>query len=524
MSATLSKILHNECDVCHKLFIEKSRMEFGEEFMITGNCGHMIFQPKLKSDNYTFISADGKTPRPYQIDGIKFAETSNFRCLIADEQGLGKTIQALGCIRLHPEILPALVLTKTTITHQWFKEFSRWCNEQKLMVQVLRSGLEKAIPGFDVYISTFDLIKAKGMFDMLIDPVTTVIIDECQAIKNHLSGRAKATQDVCSTARHVIALSGTPIKNHAGEYFTILNILQPNRFPTYQGYLNTYCDTYNSMYATKVGGLANPELFRENTADFIIRRTRAEAAPEIPTVDRQFFHVELDKRFNKAYASALDELEELFYKEEDDQTTTSMIAIITKMRKITGISKVPAAVEFAIEHLTNEPNKKLVIFAHHHDVVNALEMKLNQYLAEQKLHVVLNLNANLDADKRSDLVDRFKDNPNARIMIASTLAAGEGLNLQFCSRAVMLERQWNPANEEQAEGRFARIGQEDNIIVTYMLASETIDEYFSDIVEAKRAIVKNTLDGEIYQWDQSSLVKELANILVAKGKTKWRLT
>lgn len=521
--STLSKIIHKPCDTCHKTFVEKSRVDFGDSYMVSGQCGHIIFEPKLKSDNYDFTSSDGKQPRPFQVTGIKFAEASNFRCLIADEQGLGKTVQALGSIRLHPEILPALVLTKTTITHQWYKEIERWCNEQKLVVQVLKSGLQQALPGFDVYITTFDLIKTEGIFDMLVEPVQTVIIDECQAIKNHLSGRAKATQDVCRTAKHIIALSGTPIKNHAGEYFTILNILQPTRFPTYQGYLDTYCDTYDSMYATKVGGLSNPELFRQHTSDFIIRRTRAEAAPEIPTVDRQFFHVELDKRFNKAYAAALDELEELFYKDEDDTTATSMIAIMTKMRKITGISKVPAAVDYAIEFITNEESRKLVIFAHHHSVVDALQMKLDAYLVENKFDKCLNLNANLDADRRAELVTKFKDNDRARIMIASTLAAGEGLNLQFCSRAVMLERQWNPANEEQAEGRFARIGQTDNIIVTYMLASGTIDEKFTELVEQKRAIIANTLDGKDYQWDQTSLMKELATVLVMTGKKKWSL-
>lgn len=523
MSQTLSKIIHVSCGVCQKTYVEKSRVDFGDQYMISGECGHIIFEPKLKSDTYDFSSSDGKQPRPFQVTGIKFAEASNFRCLIADEQGLGKTVQALGSIRLHPELLPALVLTKTTITHQWYKEIQRWCNEQKLVVQVFKSGLEKAIPGFDMYISTFDLIKTEGMFENLLEPIPTIIIDECQAIKNHLSGRAKATQDVCRTAKHVIALSGTPIKNHAGEYFTILNILQPTRFPTYQGYINDYCDSYNSMYATKVGGLSNPELFREVTADFIIRRTRAEAAPEIPTVDRQFFHVELDKRFNKAYAAGIDELEELFYKEEDDTTTTSIIAIMTKLRKITGMSKVPAAVDWAMEFLVNEEGRKLVIFAHHHSVVDALQMKLDVYLLENKYDKCLNLNANLDADKRAQLVEEFGSNPRARIMIASTLAAGEGLNLQFCSRAIMLERQWNPANEEQAEGRFARIGQADNIIVTYMLASETIDEKFTEIVEQKRAIIANTLDGKDYQWDQTSLMKELATVLVMKGKKKWSL-
>jgi len=121
------------------------------------------------------------------------------------------------------------------------------------------------------------------------------------------------------------------------------------------------------------------------------------------------------------------------------------------------------------------------------------------------------------------MVTNFRENDRSRIMIASTLAAGEGLNLQFCADAVMLERQWNPANEEQAEGRFHRFGQLHPVTVTYMIASETIDEYFTELVEQKRAIVGSTLDNKDIQWDQNSLMTELAQILVTKGKKSWKL-
>lgn len=519
----LSTIVHKECPTCHKVFVETSRIDFGTDWFITGKCGHCITEAKLTSSAYEFTSTDGKIPRPYQIEGIKFAEQSGVRCLIADEQGLGKTIQALGVLKLHHDILPCLIITKTTVRHQWYKEIQRWCGKEGYITQVLSSGKEKAIPGFDVYVTSFDLVKNEEMFDMLIDKPKTIVIDECQAIKNHLSQRAKAVQMLSTTAQHIMALSGTPIKNNAGEYFTVLNILQPSRFPSYQRYLDSYCDYYETPHGYKVGGLSDPEKFREDTEDFIIRRTRAEAAPEIPVVDRQFFHVELDKKLNPAYRDAMRELDELMYQDEDENTAMSMIAIMTKMRKITGISKVKACVEFTIEHMLNEPDRKLVIFVHHHDVVNLLEADLNKWMTDGGYDKVLNLHAGLSGDARSKMVDVFRENPKARVMIASTLAAGEGLNLQFCSRAVMLERQWNPANEEQAEGRFARIGQEDNIIVTYMLASETIDEYFTDLVEQKRAIVANTLDNKEIAWDQNSLVKELAGILLAKGRQKWSL-
>jgi SNF2 family DNA or RNA helicase len=523
----VSHIIKTKCPECGKEVSESSRIEFADSRIIFLSCGHGVSGDKLVSpeDKYLFQSTDNKSLRQYQIDGIKFCEASGVRCLIADEQGLGKTVQALGTLRLHSDtLLPAVIVTKTTVKRQWYFEIHRWCNEHNLRVQVIQSKKEMALPGLDIYIISWDLLKEVKIFSLVDTDIKTLILDEVQAIKNHLSDRAKATQDFASKVPHVIGLSGTPIKNNAGEYFTILNILQPARFHNYQGFINNYCDSYETMYSTKVGGLSNPEQFKADTADFIIRRTRAEAAPEIPIVDRQFYHVELQKKFHNVYKEGLKELEDLMYSEQDSLSmATQKIAIMTKLRKITGLSKVPDCIEYVEEFLSNEVDRKIVIFAHHHDVVNLLEIQINRFLEVNNYKPVLNLHAGLNGNARADLVEKFKDNKDRRILIASTLAAGEGLNLQFCSRGIMLERQWNPANEEQAEGRFARIGQTDNIVMQYMIASETIDEYFTELVESKRAIVANTLDGKEMEWNEQGLMKELADILVSKGKKAWKL-
>jgi len=522
----LSHIIKSKCSVCDSTATETSRIEFDNEVLISLSCGHIVPLKQLKSsdENYYFESSDGKQLRPYQVEGVKFAENSGIRTLIADEQGLGKTIQALALIKLHREqLIPAVIFTKTTVKRQWFFEVARWCKDEGLICQVLQSGKEKCLPGFDVYILSYDLAKVEGIFSMVEGTIKYLVIDECQAIKNHLSGRAKAIQDISRSVPHIVATSGTPIKNNAGEYFTILNILQPQRFSELQSFLDKYCDYYETQYGYKVGGLSDQDRFKEDTKDFIIRRTRAEAAPEIPEVDRQFFHVELDKKMQKAYVEGLKELEELMYQEEDEDTNMNKLAIIAKMRKIVGISKVADCIEFVTEFLLNEPSKKLTIFCHHHDVVTLLVRNLDKWLTDGGYLPCLNLHSGLNGNERAELVEKFKSDDKRRILVASTLAAGEGLNLQFCSRAVMLERQWNPANEEQAEGRFARIGQEDNIVVTYMIASETIDDYFTEIVETKRAIMKNTLDGKEMQWDEAGLLKELTQVLVQKGRKAWRL-
>jgi SNF2 family DNA or RNA helicase len=520
----ISSIIKQTCDQCGKIAVEKSRLSFGSSKLITLECGHVITESVMTSSGIAHI-LNGTELRPYQVDGVKFLEEANGRALLADDMGLGKTIQTQALIKLHKtELLPAVIVCPTSVTEQWHHEFRVRCGVQGFLCQVINSGKVLAAPGFDVYITTYDLIKNDKCFDMVKDNIKLVVIDECQRIKNHLSERAKAVQKLCKNVEHIIPLSGTPIKNNAGEYFTVLNLIAPRLFPHYANFIEKECDSYHNGWGYKVGGLRHPEAFHEKTKDFILRRTKTEVLKDLPPLERKFFHCELDRRQNKAYAAALQELEDLYYNDNEDDAFTrnsNMLAIMTKMRQVTAIGKVQQCIDFTTEFLES-CDRKIVIFGHHDAAINYLMMNLNKYLSDNHMPDVLHLHSGLNSFKRQELLEHFKTS-NCRVMIASTLAAGEGLNIQFVSDAVMLERQWNPANEEQAEGRFHRFGQLHSVSITYMIASETVDEYFTELVESKRAIVSSTLDNKEIQWDQSSLMTELANILVTKGKKAWTM-
>jgi len=520
----LSSIVKKTCSECGKVAVEKGRINFGSSKLITLECGHVTHEEILQQADYaSIVSSDNRRLMPYQIDGVKFLEQSDAKAILADEQGLGKTVQVAALIKLHPkELLPAIVTCPTTVKLQWHHEIIRWCGVQGYLCQVISSGKELAAPGFDIYITTYDLLKNEKCFEMVKDNIKLVVIDECQRIKNHLSDRAKAVQKICKNVEHIIPMSGTPIKNNAGEYFTVLNLVKPRLFPQYASFIERDCDSYHNGWSYKVGGLRNPEAFHEKTKEFILRRTKSEVLPDLPELMRKFNHVELDRKMNKVYNGLMDELEELYYNGEDGiQKSSSMIAIMSKMRHITGISKVEACVDHVTEFLLSN-ERKIVIFVHHHDVATMLQKSLDNWLVDGGFKPVLNLTSNLSGDERAAMVARFKDE-DYRVMIASTLAAGEGINLQFCSDCIMLERQWNPANEEQGESRFHRFGQINTVSVSYMIASETIDEYFTELVEQKRAIVASTLDNKEIQWDQTSLMSQLATVLVTKGKKAWKL-
>lgn len=519
--ANTSKIIKLNCPACNKVAVETSRADIGDLIFVTLECGHTITQDKVKGSDYELVSSDNRSIRPFQIEGIKFAEESNARCLIADEPGLGKTIQALGMLKLHPELCPALVILKSKLKVQWFSEVIRWCGLDYLP-QIIQDSKTPIIPGFKVYIIPFDLLRRLSPEKKAELQVKTVIIDECQQIKNHLSSRAKEVQGICKDVEHILCLSGTPIKNNAGEYFTVLNLLRPRKFPYYAEYIRKYCDAYDSGWGYKVGGLKNADWFQEDTKDFIIRRTWDEVDPEMPRVARNFFHVELDKKYEKIYQQQQEEMEEQYLKEQEEGLPSNPIALMAKLRHTVGFNKVEPTVEF-VQDFILDTNKKIVIFTHHLDVTEVLKSQLQHMLVENNLPniIVEHIKA---GEAGVEAVARFESNPNARIAVASTLAAGEGLNMQFCSDIIIMERQWNPANEEQVEGRIKRIGQESKSLNgTYMIASGTIDEYFTELVEQKRAIMASTLDNKTIAWDENSLMKDLLEIVIAKGSKRWRL-
>lgn len=525
--------IKEQCPICHKT------AEVDKEFSISGNtvyslkCHHLIKKEQLSAQvgPHSIISEDHKRLMPFQVDGVNFALKSGARCLIGDEMGLGKTIQALATLISKPELCPALIIVKSATKTQWQREVMRWFGGDHF-AQVIEGSNDHLIPGLTAYITSYDLLPRIMKLDRgqkLIEKlkaigIRTLILDECQQIKNPEASRSVSVRILAKQFDHVIALSGTPIKNNAGEYFSILNILNPTMFPSYQRYVNTWCDYYNNGWGVKVAGLRYPDAFKTKTSSFIIRREREDVLPDLPQVTRNFNFENLSAAVEKQYAATLTN----FMNELDNTKFNSSIekagcilSYMNKMRHLTGISKISQAIPF-VEDFIEDTDRKIVIFTHHKDVMEILGKRL------QDSPIIKERNVNLlffRAGDSSEVIDQFKNEDNNRILIASTLAAGEGLNMQFASDCIILERQWNPANEEQAEARFIRIGQmASKVTATYLVAIGTIDEYFAELVERKREIVTSTLsDKEATDWDQTSIMAELTDKLRASNLQRWKL-
>lgn len=586
MSTTIFK---DKCKFCGKLAVEKSRTfsKYLGKNAVLLECGHTIFVETVKAvdDEYHITSRDGRHLFPFQKEGVKFIERSNGRCLIADEMGLGKTVQALAFLKLHKDdvdengestVFPCLIIPKASVKFQWVGECVRWLGIE-FVPSIIESSKDRPMPGFKICVATFDILRRMSgvtkqqeynkyiglpTFNAEMDhhplaafPFKTIIIDETQQIKSSVSLRTKEVRKIVKgipdangiyPRRKVIALSGTPAKNNAGEMFSILNILDNKRFPEYKRFVRRFCDQHLSGRTWKIGGIRDLETFQAYTADLIIRREMNDVLPDLPPINRTFRNVEFTGTgLKKLYKIAQDEFEEFYYgaDKQDFSYITNLLAKIQKMRHITGLSKLAPIAEFLIEFIEST-DRKYVIFAHHKDVVKTLADLIEQYAdseaneaagdddSENEVSVwkdvdsrPLELIAELSAEERTDLVTEFKNNPRKRIMICSALAAAEGINMQFVTDAGMMERQWNPANEEQAEHRFRRIGMGMTLPVniTYFISVGTIDEFFTELVEQKREYITSIFKEGDFHWDQSSLVKELADIIAMKGGKRWKL-
>ena len=557
--------LVERCPFCNKIADEVYRFTLSNgEILVNLKCGHTIVKSSLleqglqEDSKYLVQSKDGKVPFHYQIEGAKFVEASGLRAMIMDEPGLGKTLQALLAIYLHADkALPCLIICKSSLVMQIFKELYRFFGYHTgYIAQLIQKGTDRPIPGFDFYIVSYDVLrrisgrtKNKEISDInwneenrKVNPMIqfgfkSLILDEVQAIKNPDSARTKEVREIAANIDHIICLSATPAKNNAGELFIPLNILRPTMFRNYKSFVRQHVDQYWSGRSYRLGGLKDPEYFKEITSDFIIRRKREDVLPDLPKgANRLFREVDFQsKQLEDAYKEAQKEFEDYYYSIGEKglnsfKNAQNILAMLTAMRKLTGIAKVPAVVDFLEEFIVGT-DRKIVVFLHHLDAKDLLDLhlrKLSESYAKEGDRdtanglVPLFLSADLSQDKRLDIVESFRDS-KSRILIASTLAAGEGLNMQFCSDAIMMERQWNPGNEEQAEGRFIRIGMTaDRVDVHYFIATGTVDEFFTELVEMKRAAM-STIDGGEFVWNENSLMSELAEAVATKGGKRWKL-
>jgi len=228
-----------------------------------------------------------------------------------------------------------------------------------------------------------------------------------------------------------------------------------------------------------VSGSSNTAELKDKLARIMLRRTKEQVLPELPPLIRSILPVDISSEQQRDYSLALHDLKAwLRVNGKSNRITT--LTKLNYLRQIVGMGKVKSAIELA-EDVLQSTSGKLVMYAHHKVVVNALKEGLKEYGVDTIV-------GEDDNRKRMDTMIRFQNTQLPRVLVISS-AGGEGIDLNAADNLIMVERAWNPGKEEQIEGRLHRIGQENKVAVWYLVARGTIDEKVHALVESKRYLV-----------------------------------
>lgn len=478
----------------------------------------------------------------YQAKGVEWLTSwrdngYGFKCepnvgMIADEPGLGKTAQALATIRsLILEGKRILLVVPGATIIQWQKQYERWVLDFEgdpfgsTSLAALR-GTKASVPKDVSCICSHAMLAKTDFIDKLAAAnFDGIVIDEIHKFGSTGTKRVKHLWALINlTASHFedcrIALSGTPARNYAKEIYNIAHFLAPLKFRNIQDFARKYL-TWDGK------ALGNPRQFHDDFAPFYLRRMVSEVQKDLPSIRRTKLYTEVSDPFlAKAYNKEVD-LMENFMNNASRVDSFSLLGYLQRLRHITGIAKAaePSIIEPILEYIMEgEVNQKIVIGIHHHLVAARLR---NSALGSCKCGLLRMAHFELDDDLkethrtakngcteyisaipffyiRGGMGDYAKEHEKQNfidctapaILLLSIKAAGEGIDgLQFAAtKSVVLERQWNGADELQFEKRIHRTGQKMSCEIEYTMASGTVDEFFDNLVDEKRRITTQVED------------------------------
>jgi SWI/SNF-related matrix-associated actin-dependent regulator 1 of chromatin subfamily A len=426
-------------------------------------------------------------PLQYQYTGIKFIERKGGRVLIGDDMGLGKTLEALGWIGIHPEQRPVVIVTPASAKYNWEEQIKEHTRE--LFPQVL-SGRKPTPVKSDILIINYDIIHWWKQALIKLKPAV-LVFDEFHKLKTRNTRRTKACRELSRKVKHIMPLSGTPIVNRPVEFFPILNILFPKKFPSFWKYAFRYCDPVPGWKGRSWNftGASNLEELHEKIKPFFLRRLKINVMKELPPKRRSIIPVDISNR--SEYRHAKEDFIQWYRTKAGTAKAkrarkAQALVRIGQLKQLTAEGKYKNACEW-IDDFLETTDEKLVVFVYHRAIFDLLTKKYKSISAI----------GGKSGEQRQKEVKKFQTNPKCRLFLGTIGADKESITLTASSTVLFLELGWTPSEHDQAEDRVNRIGQTDNkISVYYMLGKNTIDQYVWDVIEKKRKIIDQVVDGK----------------------------
>lgn len=426
---------------------------------------------------------------PYQKAGVQYAKNRR-RCFIADEMGLGKTLQAIAAVEeMHRSapIYPVVVVCPANLTLNWAKEYAKWLPERRVGVV---SG-RKQFPEhgtYDVLVVGYPNLAA---WQAQLTGYGGYIFDESHYLKTYGAQRTKAAIKIVRRASKdapVLLLTGTPVASRPAEYVAQLDLLgQLDSFGGRWGFYRRYCDAHRDKFGQwRLDGHSNlEELNSTLRSTCYIRRTKEQVLTELPPIFESTMYFEGSERGKRDYDAAEADLGAWLEQNGRTNNAPEQIARISVLRRLAAEAKLPGVFELIDEMV--ESGRKVVIAAHHRDIVNAIATRYGGLKIQGGMSVV----------EVEDAKRRFQENPveDSPAIALSIEASKTGHTLTAAQDIVFVELPWTPADVQQTYSRLHRIGQIGSVRVTYALMADSIDEDIHRAISRKEQVVAGAVDG-----------------------------
>ncbi len=432
---------------------------------------------------------------PFQWAAVRYALDAR-RVFLADEQGLGKTVEALAALEAD-QAYPAVVVCPASMKLGWQREAQRWLPHRSVAVVQGRCAVP---PSGDITILNYEVVAAHREALGRRRP-RAIVVDESHYCKNP---QAKRTQAVRRLAAAVVpeglrlALTGTPVLNHADELIAQLRVI---------GRLEDFGS--GARFSRQFRGqLSEERLHWHLRRRCFVRRLKAEVLPQLPAKRQVVVPIALtnEPEYRLAERDVIEWLrsQPLDLSELNARIAATLraerLAQLGTLQRLAARGKLAAALAWIEDFLAS--GEPLVVFARHVEVQQAVLARF-----PDALHL-------LGQDSLSDreaAIRAFQEPHGPQLIIGATRVAAQGITLTRASNVAFLELEWTPAMHDQAEDRCHRIGQHDAVTAWYLLAAGTIDESMARLIQSKRAVVAAVTDGRVLHTDGlvQAVVREL---------------